>query len=368
MILSGTNTYTGGTFVNAGTLVATNPSAIENGTSLTVGAGASLFFAPVEATAAPAESAVAPVPEPSTVAIFAAALGCGAVCWKARRKRRGVRREGRGETSGYAVPPPPSPSLLLLPFLAAAAIATTAFAQGTPGTHETLTNYVSPIIGPTGDTVTVYFGNRVALVVDPQSSLPSPNQTTMNQIVSTLDNLYTAYDTVTGQTPLGGYELDGKILVEFTTNMPSGVAGTAAGNSGHYGIAVGNGFLTNSGELYDRVNQGINTYDQVLFYESQRDYWGGVFNSRIDYATSTNPNSWGWWTVGFNNAMSIFMSQPGVILGVSDMYYYGENGQQFSAGMLANLTTYENNPRSTTGTTLGTWTACRGTPIPASTT
>ena len=228
-----------------------------------------------------------------------------------------------------------------------------AFAQtnGTPWTSQIITNYVSPIVGGTPDTVAVWYGNRVAIVVDPQSSLPSPNFATMTNIAFAFDNLYTAYDQVTGQTPLtGNYLLNGKIRVEFTTNMPSGVAGTASDNSGYYGIAVGNGFMTYSGELYARYNQGIQTVDQAMFYESQRDYWTPLFNTRIDYATLTqppgraNPNSWGWWTVGFNNAMSIFMSQ-GVIAGVTNMYYYGQNAQQFAAGMMANLTTYTNNPQ-----------------------
>jgi autotransporter-associated beta strand protein len=45
VVLSGTNSYTGGTMVAAGKLVLTNSSAISNGTSLTVGAGASQVFA-----------------------------------------------------------------------------------------------------------------------------------------------------------------------------------------------------------------------------------------------------------------------------------------------------------------------------------
>ena len=120
----------------------------------------------------------------------------------------------------------------------AAALAQT---NGTPWTSQLITNYVSPIVGGTPDTVAVWYGNRVAIVVDPQSSLPSPNFATMTNIAFAFDNLYTAYDQVTGQTPLtGNYLLNGKIRVEFTTNMPTGVAGTASDNSGYYGIAVGN--------------------------------------------------------------------------------------------------------------------------------
>src|SRR5208282_1365769 len=44
LILSGTNTYGGGTIVDAGTLLITNDTALPVGTSLTVGAGATLIF------------------------------------------------------------------------------------------------------------------------------------------------------------------------------------------------------------------------------------------------------------------------------------------------------------------------------------
>ena len=45
MVLTGTNTYSGGTVVSAGTLILANSSAIADGTGLTVGADAALIFA-----------------------------------------------------------------------------------------------------------------------------------------------------------------------------------------------------------------------------------------------------------------------------------------------------------------------------------
>jgi autotransporter-associated beta strand protein len=88
LILSGTNTYTGGTTVAGGTLVATNNEALADGSSLTVG-NASFFPAPaVPAPGVSAEaSTVAPVPEPGTLPLAAAAIA-GAVLW------RGCRRAG----------------------------------------------------------------------------------------------------------------------------------------------------------------------------------------------------------------------------------------------------------------------------------
>ena len=71
MVLSGTNTYRGGTIVGAGTLIATNSEALPDGSSLIVG-NASFF--PSYAPVIPAAAAL-PVPEPGTMALLAAVLG-----------------------------------------------------------------------------------------------------------------------------------------------------------------------------------------------------------------------------------------------------------------------------------------------------
>jgi autotransporter-associated beta strand protein len=83
LTLSGTNTYMGGTTVENGTLVLTNNEAIADGTSLTVG-DLSAFAAPVVPAHA-AATAIAPVPEPGTLALIAALLGSAVVCRRIRR-------------------------------------------------------------------------------------------------------------------------------------------------------------------------------------------------------------------------------------------------------------------------------------------
>ncbi len=71
MVLDGTNTYTGGTYVEAGKLVVTEPYSLYTGTSLIVGNSAA--FAPVVPGEQVAPSpAVTPVPEPGTLALLTA--------------------------------------------------------------------------------------------------------------------------------------------------------------------------------------------------------------------------------------------------------------------------------------------------------
>ena len=95
LILSGSDSYSGGTIVEAGTLIATNSEALPDGSSLFVG-NASLFpsFSPITSAAT-----ATPVPEPGTMSLVGAVVA--ALRWPIRA--RGVVRlpsEGCGPEPG----------------------------------------------------------------------------------------------------------------------------------------------------------------------------------------------------------------------------------------------------------------------------
>jgi fibronectin-binding autotransporter adhesin len=70
LILSGSNSYQGGTIVDAGTLIVDSPASLADGSSLTVGQGAAAIFSP----AGPSPAGVAAVPEPGTIMLLLTAL------------------------------------------------------------------------------------------------------------------------------------------------------------------------------------------------------------------------------------------------------------------------------------------------------
>jgi autotransporter-associated beta strand protein len=73
LVLSGSNTYSGGTFVDAGTLILDSAASLADGSSLTVG-NPTAFGAAVQPAAGPPLASLAVVPEPGTLALLAAGI------------------------------------------------------------------------------------------------------------------------------------------------------------------------------------------------------------------------------------------------------------------------------------------------------
>ena len=90
LILSGSNSYGGGTTVTAGTLYVTDSEGLCSGTSLTVGAGAtSIFDSSAAGVAVAASAGAVTVPEPGTLALLGAgAIGLLACTWRRRRSAK----------------------------------------------------------------------------------------------------------------------------------------------------------------------------------------------------------------------------------------------------------------------------------------
>jgi autotransporter-associated beta strand protein len=84
LVLSGSNTFSGGTFVTGGRLIVAAPYSLLNGANLTVGNAGAFPAAVVADVATSAESLAAVVPEPGTVAVLAAAA-LMLLCHRARR-------------------------------------------------------------------------------------------------------------------------------------------------------------------------------------------------------------------------------------------------------------------------------------------
>ncbi len=102
LILSDSNAYSGGTVVNAGTLVVTSAGALPDNSPLTVAAGGTFIFDPSVSAASAANggtfaaspgAAVAAVPEPGMlVLVCAAGLVAAAEAW--RRQNHQTRAAG----------------------------------------------------------------------------------------------------------------------------------------------------------------------------------------------------------------------------------------------------------------------------------
>jgi fibronectin-binding autotransporter adhesin len=100
LVLSGSNTYTKGTYVENGTLEITSASALPQGYGLIVGAGGTFSFDPAVAAPpltsnlSPAAGTLEAVPEPASLALLLTFAACaGGICWRQRLRADSTRFE-----------------------------------------------------------------------------------------------------------------------------------------------------------------------------------------------------------------------------------------------------------------------------------
>jgi autotransporter-associated beta strand protein len=86
LVLGGTSDYMGGTTVADGTLIVEDAAALADGTSLTVGSATTAFTNAIGAGGSPSAVPVATAPEPTTLTLFACAIGCFLLKCRLRRK------------------------------------------------------------------------------------------------------------------------------------------------------------------------------------------------------------------------------------------------------------------------------------------
>jgi autotransporter-associated beta strand protein len=87
LVLTASNTYTGGTTVSGGTLIVTHPWGLADGSSLTIGNPLAFAAAPTVPSTASTAGAAAAVPEPGTLALLAAVATAGWTVWRRRRSK-----------------------------------------------------------------------------------------------------------------------------------------------------------------------------------------------------------------------------------------------------------------------------------------
>ena len=152
------------------------------------------------------------------------------------------------------------PAIVTLAFLAI--FTSHAISAEGEANFEVIKDYKAYIAG-SGDVV-VWYGERTALVLDEEPEPKKRNPKTMKAIVHALDDVFDAYDKVTGRRPNLTAPLNGKIRVEVSSKVGGGLA-----HHGRLGVGIGDGFFQ---KLYERFEKGQHTVDQVFFYEIARNY------------------------------------------------------------------------------------------------
>jgi hypothetical protein len=88
----------------------------------------------------------------------------------------------------------------------------------------------------------------------------------MTERVRVFDEVFEAYELVTGQSPKAGSQaFDGRTTIEVSDKVGGGLA-----HHRRLGIAEGDGSFK---KLYERFEKAERTLDQIYFYEITRNDW-----------------------------------------------------------------------------------------------
>lgn len=179
------------------------------------------------------------------------------------------------------------------------------------------------------EAATAWCNDKACVVLE--AEVPSDRDATaMEDIVRFYAWLHDAFEEVTGLTSLPlDTPYDGRIVMQVPLSN-CGAGGLA--NHGTTGMSVGVPLFNNQHRL---SLAGENAYLQVIFYETNRNYWDG-FNPYIDWAMNDEPENYGWWTVGMNNAMAFIMPD---LMGI-ELDYYGQDLKKWHDNMVESLYIY----------------------------
>ena len=127
--------------------------------------------------------------------------------------------------------------------------------------------------------------------------------------------------------------LDGitrKMVIELNNELCAGYGG--ASHNGQPWVATPKfGFWFS----YDTINKIKPLMHQVFFYELGRSLYDITLDDILDWQMQ-NPSEWGYWTLGFNGAMTVLAPER---MGV-ELEYFGQNTLRFRQDRLRDLATY----------------------------
>mgnify|MGYP000928283296 CR=1 FL=1 len=175
-------------------------------------------------------------------------------------------------------------------------------------------------------------GRNIVVMIEGETPA-SRNQVYMDSVLTWLDNMVDQYQQVTGLTSLpllSSYQ--GKPVIEVVKDN-CGAGGLAS--HGQLGMSTSTELFNT---MYNGAAKGKRYINQVFLYETNRNYYLPAFNDKFDWAMNNDSQNWGWWTVAFNNANAVILTD---MMGI-ELYYYGQNRAAFRQSMIKQLEAYWN--------------------------